>query len=80
MRIVVLLLVVFVLSCNPGMSNADKAEIKRLEWARDSMLYRLDSLSHDLTGSAKNRQLISKLEIEISFNKLKISTIKAKYD
>jgi len=62
------------------MSNADKAEIKRLEWARDSMLYRMDSLIHKAPSSPENRASISGLEIEVIFNRMRIDLIKDKYD
>jgi len=80
MRIVFLLLAVFLLACSSGMSNADKAEIKRLEWARDSMLYRMDSLIHKAPSSPENRASISGLEIEVIFNRMRIDLIKDKYD
>lgn len=80
MRIVFLLLAAFLLSCSSGMSKADKAEIKRLEWARDSMLYRMDSLIHKAPSSPVNRGLVKGLEIDIIFNRMRIDSIKSKYD
>jgi len=62
------------------MSKEDKKEVERLEWEIGKMEHELGTLMYDTNGNSKHRLRISELQVTISFRKIDLSLIKAKYD